>query len=52
VVWSFQYEAFGNNIVRLTFHEKSEMVGDLGQLNFDSFKFPEVRIYTRSILIT
>jgi hypothetical protein len=51
VVWSFQYEAFGNNVMSLAFHEKSEMVGSLIQLDLESFQFSKIGIYTRSILI-
>jgi hypothetical protein len=51
VVRSFQYEAFGNNIMSLAFHEKSEMIGSLSQLDLESFKFSKIGIYTRSILV-
>jgi hypothetical protein len=52
VVWSLEYKAFGNNVMSLAFREKSEMAGSISQLNLNSFKFPKLRIYTRSILGT
>jgi hypothetical protein len=47
VIWSFQYEAFGHNIMKLAFHEKSELIGSLGQLDLEVFKFSEIGISTR-----
>jgi hypothetical protein len=35
----------------LAFREKSEMIGSPGQLNLNTFKFPKLRTYTRSILV-
>jgi hypothetical protein len=44
VVWIFQYEAFGNNIMSLAFHEENGMVGSLSQLDLESFKFSKIGI--------
>jgi hypothetical protein len=39
VVWSFQYEVFGNKTIRLAFHKKSDMAENLVQLNLDFSNF-------------
>jgi hypothetical protein len=51
VVWSFQCKAFRDNITSLAFHENSEMVGSLSQLDLESFKFSKIGIHSRSILV-
>jgi hypothetical protein len=35
--------------MNLAFHKKSKETGSLSQLNFNTFKFPKLGIYTRSI---